>query len=1309
MLFTFYSYKGGVGRSMALANVAKWLSLQGLRVAMIDWDLEAPGLESFFFTGEKLDEIRNQLGLIDILVSYRRHFPRIRESVAAAGSIDEKVAALQSVLPPITPSLHPLHEMGQQVGTGGALYLLSAGWRAGDKFIPYAQAVQEFNWDNFYHEYEGEAYFEWLRAQFLASGFVDVVLVDSRTGVTEMGGVCTRQLADVVVIFSAPNLQNLEGVMSMAQDVTRADLAERRGRATRVIMVPSRVDNTAPARVNAFMERFTTDSQPFTPEVFRTLKSTFWTLRVPYAPTYAYQERLAIGETDSDKDLEESYKRLAAHMGMVVPPQTQLRRKLAAEIERIFGKLLPTVFVTYAHGDRDVAAMVRRRLEAANISVWPDPSESLGSGADWRQTAGGILEQSRFLVVVATAEGLQSSWIRQQWRRARELGVCVVPVAPSRLPESAWASIPGWMQHVQLADLERDWERVVSVVGGPTTAPRIPMMAPETSEAFVPRAAELRRMGELLLGGTAHRVGLYGLPGCGKTALAKAFCRSDEALTFFEDGTVWVSAGEDADPKVELQKVYAALTGEQALFPDLRQARSEVESRLAGKRCLFVVDDASSAEKVAAYPLEITGCRYLVTTSDRAVVVRAEAVPIQVGQLSAVEAHAVLERALPEQSRAAALDQLPAFANRYGVFPQPLRQAAAALTASGATAGITDVPVSPEISKAFDREVFGRLDDEARERLILLTFAAADTPVPMSDLPTLWSTDPASAARTVTRLADLSLLTGDPDREGVQIHPWVRHIVAKRYPDRDVGKLFDAAYARLDAPDQARARQAICRLVRLVETPEGVTAEPQPVPRSTFNAEQQRVIDLLAGMNVVSVRPTGSTASPPSVSLADDAAVRLWPRLRGWIAEDERFLLWRQRLGGYVADWRRTRHATTLLSGVLLDEASQWVATRREDFSDAEIDYIERSAAARVQAAGAALAPAGAQVRSARRRTSVALATAALAIVVLVGAATWLMRSGSDAAPAVTDRDRQIEGQVLQGDLLAERGDVDGAVRAYSEALAAGGPSAAIYFKRGSAYCSNSDLDKCIEDFDRAVAVDPNHADVLAARANARLQKGDALGALQDFDGAIQRDPRNASLYASRATARETVRRFDEAIQDYSTAVQLDPTLSDAFFRRANLLESAGNRDTAIADLRKVVDLNADATVVRAAQARLTRLGAAPTSAPAPTVVYLHHVDSYDAPVMEKLRTVLTANGFRVAGIQRVPRGQTSGDVRHVAQDATIAAKIGTIVESALADAGYPVTMQTITLTQATARAGRVEVWIPPLSLPLPRKQMKKE
>src|SRR5215475_15535291 len=45
---TFYSYKGGVGRSMALANIAVLLARVGKRVLIVDWDLEAPGLDRYF-------------------------------------------------------------------------------------------------------------------------------------------------------------------------------------------------------------------------------------------------------------------------------------------------------------------------------------------------------------------------------------------------------------------------------------------------------------------------------------------------------------------------------------------------------------------------------------------------------------------------------------------------------------------------------------------------------------------------------------------------------------------------------------------------------------------------------------------------------------------------------------------------------------------------------------------------------------------------------------------------------------------------------------------------------------------------------------------------------------------------------------------------------------------------------------------------------------------------------------------------------------------------------------------------------------
>jgi hypothetical protein len=69
MIYTFYSYKGGVGRSMAVANIAELLVEAGLSVIIVDWDLEAPGLERFFPVDST--KVLEQPGLMDMLLGYK--------------------------------------------------------------------------------------------------------------------------------------------------------------------------------------------------------------------------------------------------------------------------------------------------------------------------------------------------------------------------------------------------------------------------------------------------------------------------------------------------------------------------------------------------------------------------------------------------------------------------------------------------------------------------------------------------------------------------------------------------------------------------------------------------------------------------------------------------------------------------------------------------------------------------------------------------------------------------------------------------------------------------------------------------------------------------------------------------------------------------------------------------------------------------------------------------------------------------------------------------------------------------------------
>ena len=71
-IVTFYSYKGGTGRTMALANVGWILAASGHRVLLVDWDLEAPGLHRYLHPLLIDPELRASNGLINMMQAYVR-------------------------------------------------------------------------------------------------------------------------------------------------------------------------------------------------------------------------------------------------------------------------------------------------------------------------------------------------------------------------------------------------------------------------------------------------------------------------------------------------------------------------------------------------------------------------------------------------------------------------------------------------------------------------------------------------------------------------------------------------------------------------------------------------------------------------------------------------------------------------------------------------------------------------------------------------------------------------------------------------------------------------------------------------------------------------------------------------------------------------------------------------------------------------------------------------------------------------------------------------------------------------------------
>jgi len=301
MIYTFYSFKGGVGRTMALANVAELFYRAGLKVLMVDWDLESPGLEQFFPI--HMEMLLETPGVMDMLLEYKR-----RMAAGLTGSEREE-HLLADVLEASLVEVYP-----DASGTG-RLWLFPAGKRLNEHLAKYARSILTFDWLDFYQNWEGEVFFEWLRKQF--ERIADIVLIDSRTGMTEIGGVCTYQLADVIVMLCAPNRQNLNGTCEMAQRFRGPWVQELRSRRSLdVLIVPARIELGESALLDKFHEEFVRLFEPFVPRERGIDIHQLWQAGIPYIPKYAFAESVAVREVElaSTAPMAASFRQLSQLM-----------------------------------------------------------------------------------------------------------------------------------------------------------------------------------------------------------------------------------------------------------------------------------------------------------------------------------------------------------------------------------------------------------------------------------------------------------------------------------------------------------------------------------------------------------------------------------------------------------------------------------------------------------------------------------------------------------------------------------------------------------------------------------------------------------------------------------------------------------------------------------------------------------------------------------------------------------------------------------------------------------------------------------
>lgn len=194
-IVTFYSFKGGVGRTTALVACAWQLARGGKKVVVIDLDLEAPGLGSLL-------EAKTDRGIVDVLMDHVATGAceldgALADRAPVLGSDGDRV----SVIPAGQLNAAYLEKLARLDFVGGN----PAAGSVGDP-SPIEQALQDIL----------RKVFKDLRP--------DYILFDSRAGLHDLAGLSLHSLAHVDVLVGRATEQGYVGF-----DLTLGVLAKRKG------------------------------------------------------------------------------------------------------------------------------------------------------------------------------------------------------------------------------------------------------------------------------------------------------------------------------------------------------------------------------------------------------------------------------------------------------------------------------------------------------------------------------------------------------------------------------------------------------------------------------------------------------------------------------------------------------------------------------------------------------------------------------------------------------------------------------------------------------------------------------------------------------------------------------------------------------------------------------------------------------------------------------------------------------------------------------------------------------------------------
>jgi tetratricopeptide (TPR) repeat protein len=140
-------------------------------------------------------------------------------------------------------------------------------------------------------------------------------------------------------------------------------------------------------------------------------------------------------------------------------------------------------------------------------------------------------------------------------------------------------------------------------------------------------------------------------------------------------------------------------------------------------------------------------------------------------------------------------------------------------------------------------------------------------------------------------------------------------------------------------------------------------------------------------------------------------------------------------------------------------------------------------------------------------------------------------------------------------------------------AFVAAGEKAEDFFAQGNEKYEKGDYQGAIAAYSQAILLNPNYAPAYVGRGNARDDLGDNQGALADYNEALRINPNDADAYYNRGVTRSRLENRQGALADYNEALRINPNLAEAYYNRGLLRSQLGDKQAAIEDLQKAADL----------------------------------------------------------------------------------------------------------------------------------------